>query len=155
MNQFNLPWEDFHLLGCYSMKKKSQLFKETVLVKLIVPRLLVKQVLYVMYVKKGLEKAGLINHKKEVHPEKSYDSEIAENVIIAEELEEIVQGVRLIYNKDCHDCNMREEVVQSKEELLVKKDAEIEIIERRVLKTDEKKKTEKKYQEIATQPIWK
>ena len=46
----------------------------------------------------------------------------------------------MIYNKDCHDCNMREEVVQSKEELLVKKDAEIEIIERRVLKTDEKKK---------------
>ena len=84
------------------------------------------------------------SHKKEDHPTNSDESEITENAMIAEELEEMVRKVRLIYGKDCHNCNMREEVIQSKKELLVKKDADIEMLERRVLKSDEKKKELKK-----------
>ena len=85
-------------------------------------------------------KVELTNHKKEVHEKSSEENDITENAVIASELEDMVRKVRLIYNQDCHDCNMREEVVKSKEELLVKKDMDIEILERRVRKTDEKKK---------------
>ena len=61
------------------------------------------------------------SQKKEDHPANSDKCEITENAMIAEELEEMVRNVRFIYGKDCHNFNMREEVVQSKEELFVKK----------------------------------
>ena len=84
-------------------------------------------------------KENVMNHKKDSHQQKDDDDVITENAVIAEELESMVRKVRLIYNQDCHECNMSEEVVKSKEELLVKKDLEIEMLERRVKKTDEKK----------------
>jgi hypothetical protein len=84
------------------------------------------------------------NHKKESHDQENLEqSEALQNALVAEELEDMVRKVRNIFQGDCHDCDMKEQVVNHKEELLVKKDADIQILEQRVKKTDEKVKQAK------------
>ena len=43
----------------------------------------------------------------------------------------MVRKVRNIYQEDCHECDMKEQVMNHKEELLVQKDADIPILEKK------------------------
>ena len=49
-----------------------------------------------------------------------------------------------MYQGECHECDMKDQVVQNKEELLIKKDQDLELLERKVKKSEEKKRNWRK-----------
>ena len=81
------------------------------------------------------EKTEDLNHHIEMqHGPENVDLcnilEETEDAIIAKELEDIIEKVKFLYQKDCHECNMRKEIEAHKELELNKKDSTIEMLER-------------------------
>ena len=81
------------------------------------------------------------NHNGEESRELSEALEDTEDAKIAKELEDMVEKVKFLYRKDCHECEMRKEIETHKELELNKKDSKIEMLERK-LKAMELKKNE-------------
>ena len=65
--------------------------------------------------------------------------EDTEDAMIAKELEDMIEKVKFLYQKDCHDCDMRKEIEAHKELELNKKDSTIEMLERKLTAMEKKK----------------
>ena len=72
-------------------------------------------------------KEDLTIHKEEIYRKDDIDleeiAEFSEDAMRAKELEDMVRKVRLIYKDNCHKCDMKEQVVNNKGELLLRKDS--------------------------------
>ena len=89
------------------------------------------------------KKEYLTEHIKNQHGSENRElveaQEDAEDAMIAKELEDMVEKVKFLYEKDCHECDMRKEIEAHKEIELNKKDLTIEMLARKITAIEKKK----------------
>ena len=89
-------------------------------------------------------KEDLLDHIENQHGPKNRErselQEDSEDAMNAKELEDMVEKVKFLYRKDCHECNMRKEIESNKELELNKKDSTIEMLDRKLNALEKEKK---------------